>query len=144
MHRVTTEDVTLTDGAFIPANASIKVFNDSHFNADIYPEPMKFDPYRYLKLRSQPGQENNWQFVSTSQDSLGFGLGKYACPGRFFASNEVKIALCFLLLRYDWRLEDPNKKPKNMDMGLEMVGDPWVKLQYRRRQEEVDLNSLTT
>lgn len=144
MHRVTTEDITLSDGSHIPANASVKVMNDGHFNPEVYPEPMRFDPYRFLKLRSQPGQENNWQFVSTSCNSAGFGHGMHACPGRFFASNETKIALCYLLLRYDWRLEDEAKRPKNLDMGLESVGDPWVKIQYRRRHEEVDLNNLAT
>jgi hypothetical protein len=27
----------------------------------------------------------------------------HACPGRFFASNEVKVAVIFLLLRFEWK-----------------------------------------
>lgn len=105
MHRTTLDDVTLTDGTTLPKGASLKVFLDTHFNSSVYPEPHKFDAYRFLKLRGQEGQENSWQFVTTSAEHAGFGHGQHACPGRFFASNEVKIVLCYMLLKYDWRLK---------------------------------------
>lgn len=108
INRTTTDEVTLSDGTTLPKGASLKVFLDSHTNPSIYPEPQRFDAYRFLKLRSQDGQENSWQFVTTSPDHAGFGLGTHACPGRFFASNEVKIVLCFLLLKYDWKLKVEN------------------------------------
>jgi cytochrome P450 len=31
------------------------------------------------------------------------GHGKSACPGRFFASSEVKILFAHLLLNYEWK-----------------------------------------
>jgi cytochrome P450 len=44
---------------------------------------------------------------------LPFGLGKHACPGRQFAINEIKIALHYLLLKYDIRKSSSEKiKPK--------------------------------
>lgn len=41
------------------------------------------------------------QFVATSPTYLGFGHGRHACPGRFFAANELKLLIAYLLTRYD-------------------------------------------
>lgn len=30
-----------------------------------------------------------------------FGYGKHACPGRFFAANEIKVIVINLLRKYD-------------------------------------------
>lgn len=63
------------------------------WSSEIYEDPEKFDGYRFLERRKQPGLEMKSQLVSTSTDHLGFSHGKHACPGRFFAANEVKIAM---------------------------------------------------
>ncbi|KAI9696624.1 MAG: hypothetical protein M1820_008073 [Bogoriella megaspora] len=141
-NRVAQQSVKLENGQTIPKGASIKVIMDSSRDPSVYTDPDTFDPYRFLKLRSQPGQENSWQFVTTGPEALGFGHGMHACPGRFFASNEVKIALCWMLLKYDWKLQDPEKKPQSMTIGLEIIADPTTVLAYRRRKEEVDLMGL--
>ena len=140
--RLAEEPVTLPDDRVIPKGAHIKVMMDSSSDPAIFPSPETFDPYRFMKLREQPGQENSWQFVTTSPEALGFGHGMHACPGRFFASNEVKIALCYMLLKYDWRLENEAQRPQNMLISTELIADPRVKLMYRRRKEEVDLMGL--
>lgn len=38
----------------------------------------------------------------TYQAHLGFGYDKYSCPGCFFAANEVKMVLVYLLVSFDW------------------------------------------
>ncbi|PPJ59888.1 hypothetical protein CBER1_04922 [Cercospora berteroae] len=80
--------------------------------------------------------------VSTSPDHLTFGHGIYACPGRFFAANETQIALCHLLLKYDWKLADGASLAPVHTVGVMTTLDPANKLLYRRRKEEVDLDSL--
>ena len=70
----------------------------------IFPEPYSFNGRRYLEMRQMTGSENRWQFVTTSPEHLIFGHGKHACPGRFFASNEIKVALTHLLMMYDWKM----------------------------------------
>ncbi|EXJ92197.1 hypothetical protein A1O3_00747 [Capronia epimyces CBS 606.96] len=41
------------------------------------------------------------QFIATSPTYLGFGHGRHSCPGRFFAANELKLLVAYLLTRYD-------------------------------------------
>lgn len=35
-----------------------------------------------------------------------FGWGRHACPGRFFAANEIKMIVATYILTYDIRLPD--------------------------------------
>lgn len=61
------------------------------------------------------------RFVTTSPESLVFGHGAHACPGRFFASNEIKIVMIEMLRSWDFRLKGDtdmaggaNKRPENI------------------------------
>ncbi len=45
-------------------------------------------------------------FASTGVNSLQFGLGRHACPGRFFAVMELKLLLAHLVMNYDVKLPD--------------------------------------
>ncbi|KAI8211232.1 Cytochrome P450 monooxygenase [Colletotrichum sp. SAR 10_76] len=106
----------------------------------------KFDGYRFLRLREAAEGEKDEDsktahLVSTSSRHLGFGHGIHACPGRFFAANEIKIALCHILLKYDWKLPD-GFQPKATTFGMSIIPDPATKFLIRRRKEELDLDSL--
>jgi len=112
-----------------------------HWDPEYYSDPEKFDGYRFLKMRAEPGKENVAQFVSTSQNHLGFGHGQHACPGRFFASNEIKIIMCHILLKYDWRLLE-GQVPKVKVHGFLLAVDDTTELEIRRRQEEIEIDNL--
>lgn len=100
----------------------------------------EFHPFRYSNMRSFEGEENKHQFVSTSPESVSFGHGQWACPGRFFASNEIKVILIELLKNYDIRL-GPNgegqveefKRPKTYTVDTMCVPDPTAKIFFKRR-----------
>jgi cytochrome P450 len=70
------------------------------------PNPSTFNNRRLLTLREEPGEEDKHQFVTTNQKHIGFGFEFHACPGRFFASSELKILLVQLLMKYDWQFGD--------------------------------------
>ncbi|KAL0940035.1 P450 monooxygenase [Colletotrichum truncatum] len=138
MGRVAEEDVRLPDGLVIPKGASSIVTLAAYNNENLYPEPHKFNPRRFLQLRSQPGQEKNWQLVTTSPDHLGFGYGDHACPGRFLAANEVKIALVYLIMEYDWKLS--GQRPEDtMVTGSVHQADAKAQVMFKKRASEVCL-----
>lgn len=104
----------------------------------IYPEPEKFDGYRFLKRSQIQGHEKDSQFAATSVDHMGFGYGTQACPGRFFAVDVIKIVFSHILLKYDWKLPE-GYKPQVFKIGIRLLADPKVKLLMRRRQEEIPI-----
>ncbi|KZL81200.1 cytochrome p450 monooxygenase [Colletotrichum incanum] len=139
MQRVATTDVTLSDGTFIPKGTCVCVSSHAHWDPKVYPEPEHWDGYRFYRMREQTGQENVSQLVSTSPEHLGFGHGKHACPGRFFAANEIKIALVHILLQYEWKIPT-GANTDITDYGISPALNPNLELEIRRRSDEVDLN----
>lgn len=49
--------------------------------------------------------------VTPNLDYLIFGHGRHACPGRFFAVNELKLMMAHLLLTYDVKFADDRQVP---------------------------------
>ncbi|KAK4640033.1 hypothetical protein QC761_0087740 [Podospora bellae-mahoneyi] len=143
MRRVATAPVTLSDGTYIPKGATIAVSAERMWDPAVYPGADSWDGNRFLKMRSVPGSEHVAQLVSTSPEHMGFGHGQHACPGRFFAGNEVKIALVHLLLRYDWRLPEGAAAPKPRTLGFGLGVDPSLRLEYRPRTRNLgDLGGI--
>ncbi|KAH9229033.1 hypothetical protein K456DRAFT_1845591 [Colletotrichum gloeosporioides 23] len=141
MGRIADADVYLSDGTVIPKGMKVAVANTSRHDPIIYESPLEFDGYRFLRMRQTPGKENQAHFVTTSPDSLGFGHGQHACPGRFFAANEVKIAMCHLLLKYDLELV-PGSDFSVQVHGFSLNSNRGAKIRVRRRKEEINLESL--
>ncbi|KAH7050101.1 cytochrome P450, partial [Macrophomina phaseolina] len=107
-------DVTLSDGKVLPKGTLIEI-DDWHqyFEQGSMDRPAEFDGLRYYRLR-QEGDKNSHQFATSNPDYLQWGNGRHACPGRFFASNEIKSILSKLILKYDivppkeWTGRPPN------------------------------------
>ena len=121
---------TLSSGQVIPAGVVIEV--PSHavsFDDDIFPDADQFDPLRFYKLRQRARAEGTPegaaqnQFVSVSQNSLTFGYGRHACPGRFFAANEIKMIVANVLLAYDMKcVEGTSGRYPNREFGNQVSG----------------------
>lgn len=137
MHRRVTEDVKLKDGTELPAGSNIAVSVERMWGSAVYENPEVFDGYRYYNMRKN-GKTAGTQLVNTGIDSLGFGHGRHACPGRFFAADEAKILMSHLILKYDWNLV-PGQKPTQRDFGFFSSPDHTVKVQVKRRKDEVRL-----
>lgn len=139
MNRLVKQSLTLSDGTQLPAGSRIMVVDDQTHDPKTYDAPETFDAARFLRLRQQPGGENKHQFVTAAPEHMGFGLGQHACPGRFFASNEIKIALCFMLLQYEFRYVPGETPAEEIAFEAARSVNPLVKVQVRRRKEEIDL-----
>ena len=108
----------------------------------VYPDAMRYDGYRFYNKRQEVGHEHRHQFVTTSPEHLGFGHGMHACPGRFFAANEIKVFLIHLLLKYDWKFTEQQGRPESIQHGVEIICDQNVEFLFKERQPEVDLALL--
>ncbi|KAL1858064.1 hypothetical protein VTK73DRAFT_7969 [Phialemonium thermophilum] len=121
MRRMALEDVRLSDGTLIPKDTVVAVSAHRMWDATLHEAPERWDGRRFLRMRRdeapapaetsgsngsrdtekprQPQLQHWAQLVTTSPDHLGFGHGHNACPGRFFAANEIKVMLAHLLLK---------------------------------------------
>ncbi|MEM7556519.1 MAG: cytochrome P450 [Cyanobacteria bacterium P01_A01_bin.84] len=66
----------------------------THHNPEIYPEPEKFKPERFIERKFTP------------YEYLPFGGGNRRCPGMAFAKFEMKLALATLLSSYSFKSMD--------------------------------------
>ncbi|OCH95708.1 cytochrome P450 [Obba rivulosa] len=133
--RIALQDLHLSDGTFIPAGTLITAAAGAmHSDDENYPDAHKFDPFRFSKLREQEGEGTKHQYVSTSTDYISFGHGKHACPGRFFAANELKAMLAYILINYDVKFEREGVRPENKWISTAIVPDPTAKVLFRKRQ----------
>ena len=127
--------ITLSNGTHLPAGTKL-LAPLAGFSRDpaLYPDPTTFDPLRFLRLREQSKSDSNrYQFTSLSDGNMNFGAGRHACPGRFFAGNEVKMALGFFLLNYEVALPEGKERPKAMIVVMSRVPDQEAELLFKRR-----------
>ncbi|MCJ1245735.1 hypothetical protein MMC30_002939 [Trapelia coarctata] len=136
-HRLMTKDHTLTDGTLLAKGSHIcmpvsAIQNDP----SVTPNPDVFDGFRYEKLRQREGEGHLHQFATTENKLLNFGHGKNACPGRFFASLEIKTILVRLIMNYDFRFVDGEGRPANKMAHEFVFPNPDGKLLVKARAEK--------
>lgn len=139
MSRIVKEDMTLSNGLFIGKGNVIGIdAMEGVWGTQNHTDPEKWDGYRFARMRDDPTKQHRAQLVSTTPEHLAFGHGEHACPGRFFAANEVKIALISILLKYDFKLPE-GVTPKVLEYGFSLNSDPMMKLSVRRRESEIEI-----
>ncbi|KAH8168305.1 cytochrome p450 domain-containing protein [Sarocladium implicatum] len=141
MNRMATGDVTLPDGSILHKGERTFVTTSEMMNPQIYNNPDRFDAYRFARMRDQEDTKNQAHLVSTGPSHLGFGYGKHACPGRFFASNELKVLLSHILIKYDIKLPE-GYTPKSRISGIMRMSDPGSRMLFVAREPEIDLDTL--
>ncbi|KAI4917407.1 hypothetical protein J4E85_009925 [Alternaria conjuncta] len=144
MRRQAQRTVVLPNGLVIKKGEQIAVDGFNMSDPTVYPDPHKYDIYRYQRMRTSTDRATVSQshLVSTGPNNLSFGHGVQGCPGRFFAANEMKIALCHLLLKYDWQLAEETDLESRFLFGETEALSKGNRLRFRRRREEIDLEGL--
>ncbi|KAK0226700.1 cytochrome P450 [Armillaria fumosa] len=106
MLRLVKKDFVFSDGTVFPAGNQIAVASYStHTDEENYEDPLEFKPWRFSDKRKEDGEGIRHQMVTTSLDYLLFGGGRPACPGRFFAVNELKALMAYVLLNFDVKMD---------------------------------------
>ncbi|THH20029.1 hypothetical protein EUX98_g8657 [Antrodiella citrinella] len=120
--------VTLPTGTFFSAAAA-----PTHTDAQHYVNPNTFDPWRFVNTKSESTSQT---FVSTSVDYIPFGHGRHACPGRHFASYQMKLMLAYIVTYYDVSFEPgkEGKRPETKWFGNTIIPDPTVNVMFRKRR----------
>ncbi|KAJ5107504.1 hypothetical protein N7456_004179 [Penicillium angulare] len=126
MPRIVThpDGIHLPTGHYLPHGTRIMVrAHTLNMDPDLYPDPTKFDAFRFSRLRETPGSEFKYQHVTTGTDNINFGHGLWACPGRFFASSQMKVVVAYILRHYDIKLPEGQPRPKQQHYGLAILPD---------------------
>lgn len=102
---------------------------------DIYTDPEKFDGFRFAKLRSSNDASTaRLQYAASNLDSMAFGYGRHACPGRFFASNEIKMIMVYLLTNYDFKFpEGVTERPESFTAETQFLPNHTAKISLKGR-----------
>ncbi|KAI1080681.1 ent-kaurene oxidase [Whalleya microplaca] len=127
--------VDLSDGTHLPAGTNLLTpLAGIAVDERYYTDPEVFDGLRFWKLRQRSEEAaNRWQFTSIGDTSQNFGLGKNACPGRFFAGSEIKMILAYLILNYDLKFKDGETRPKPNMFMMQKSPNTNAEVLFKRR-----------
>lgn len=137
--RIVHKDYRLSDGFIIPAGTFIAVPSQAiSMDPQIFPNPTEFDAFRFANIRQTTNDltvKGRFQWSASNLESMGFGYGRHACPGRFFAGNEIKLIMIELLTKYDIKFEDSRKKrPANLAFETQLIPNRHAKVLVRKRR----------
>ncbi|ETN42422.1 uncharacterized protein HMPREF1541_01577 [Cyphellophora europaea CBS 101466] len=138
------------NGTHCPRGSTIAVpTNGIHNDAGIYDDAAEYKPFRFADLRESaptpddqeaesPLEKNtthlvknaNLSFVSLSPQYHPFGYGRHACPGRFFASNELKLLLAYMFDNYE--IESDSARPSRKWVGSTLLPPMVEKVKVRK------------
>lgn len=129
--------ITLSDGKILTPGTHICLASyEISKDPKIIPN-QGFDGFRYYRLRKNPEEDKKLQYSMTDKNHLHFGQGRFACPGRFFAANELKMILGELNLDYDFKFPEGKTRPLTFNADEYLYPDPSARLLMRRRAREV-------
>jgi len=129
MGRKALHDFVFEDGTYIPKGSMVQVASWSRHHDDrVWKDAKTFHGFRYSEL--EEGEISKNQMVATNTSFLQFGHGRHACPGRFFASLEMKTMMAYLLMNYDIKAVAP---PKHFWFELNLVTDPRAQIMIKKR-----------
>ncbi|KAL8895631.1 MAG: hypothetical protein Q9207_008088 [Kuettlingeria erythrocarpa] len=137
MERMVHVDYQMSDGFIIPAHTSIGVPTHAvSMDPKIYPDPDKFDAFRFAKLREiDPERAGKMQYASSNPQSMSFGFGRHACPGRFFASNEIKAIMAHVLTHYDFKFPEGQERPPSIGVETQFLPNHEGRVLMKKRTQ---------
>ncbi|PLB45028.1 putative cytochrome P450 oxidoreductase [Aspergillus steynii IBT 23096] len=111
VYRKIVQPMTLSNGVFLPANSYVALPGTAYSVIEEGGKKRAFDPFQWAEKKRASDGSNRFTYVFSGPDSLEFGAGTHACPGRFLAVNVLKATLSRILMRYDFQLPDGTSRP---------------------------------
>ncbi|KAJ5190081.1 hypothetical protein N7491_007877 [Penicillium cf. griseofulvum] len=130
--RETTAPFQPSCGPLIPKGTLI-AFANNRFNmaTSVGREADPFDGSRYVRLRTK--SDGKHQLLTPSPESLTWGYGVHACPGRLFAATELKVIIIYLLTRFHLRLKGGGRRPPSSSFDFQIMPDMQAEIEYTLR-----------
>ncbi|KAL7750809.1 Lanosterol 14-alpha-demethylase [Sorochytrium milnesiophthora] len=136
-------DYVIPAGHYLCASPAI-----SQLDPAAYPDPMTFNPYRWLnkddakmteqrKLENETGEDFGWGAVGGSAKSnyLPFGAGRHRCIGEPFAYVQLKTIIATFLREFSVRFpQGPSGFPKSDYSSMIVMPVKPINLLYHRRR----------
>ncbi|KAI0195397.1 putative cytochrome P450 [Xylaria flabelliformis] len=147
--RLITRDWVFSDGFRVPANTQIGVPTQAiSMDPLIYEDPEKFDGLRFYRMKkalesegegkADVGAIGKLSFTSSNHESMAFGYGRHACPGRWFAGNEIKMIMIYLLEHHEFRLPGGKtgweNRPQSLGAETQYLPNHEVVVEMRKRR----------
>ena len=134
LSRVAVKDFTFSDGTTIPRGTLVSAsIQNIHCDDEVYEDPLRFDGFRFSKMREGSEKTVGVGIVSSSPVHLPFGHGRHACPGRYFAACELKLMFAHIVMTYDVKLEIEGVRPRDMWIRTACVPNPYANVLFRKR-----------
>ncbi|GLA89733.1 hypothetical protein AtubIFM56815_004221 [Aspergillus tubingensis] len=110
IQRVALSPYTFADGTHVPTGNLVAVPQEAIMqDPEHYPDPKKFDPYRFLAVDEADGSVRAFpKYTDVHWNYPFWGSAKKACPGRWFVSRTLKQVLSHVIMEYDVKLADEN------------------------------------
>ncbi len=107
-----------------------------HLDPDIYPNPTKFDGYRfYIPESSNAACDIIRDTITPTEKWMVFGIGVSACPARLLGTRLVQVVAAKMLLAYDMEFAHDGDLPElNIFVDAVAGPNPEIKLRFRTRQ----------
>lgn len=138
MHRYIkpAEGYTFSNGDHLPQGSHISLpVLGRHLDESIYPDAKVYDAFRFSRDReSRSGSSSEKRIqaaVNASANHLSWGIGKSQCPGRFFAVDELKEIMAFVLLNYD--VKHIEERPKNFFVSSTSLPPLSAKICFKKK-----------
>ncbi|THV06864.1 cytochrome P450 [Dendrothele bispora CBS 962.96] len=135
LQRKVLQDFTFSNGITVPAGTMIGASTwGLQRDDEIYPKGDELNHYRFYEMPSREGERSKHQLVIPPSEWLTFGQGGHACPGRFFASAELKVMMAHILLNYDVKFPNDSKGFPRFKFSNIVGPNQTAKVLFRKRK----------
>lgn len=134
--RIITKDLVLRDGFLIPNGTTIGVPTQAiSMDRDIYRNPDQFDGFRFSKIRASDSPDAaRMVYAASNLESMAFGYGRHACPGRYFADCEIKMIMVYLLTKYNFKFSHGvTERPESLHAETQCLPNHTAKILFKAR-----------
>ncbi|KAG7089740.1 hypothetical protein E1B28_011394 [Marasmius oreades] len=130
--RIALQDFMLPNGIRLPTGTKVGIAAyHTHHSEKTYPAP---DTFQVARFAEKGGNTRNCM-TTLSEDWLTFGTGKHACPGRFFAVNQLKMLMGYVLLTYDVKFSEKQANfPHPLWFANTVIPNSSARVMFRRRK----------